>query len=124
MCLYSTKYFFSTPLPVIDNILISFPCLCHRLIQFLLDPPFLYLLFAYVFVLTLCVSHLFCFVYCSLFYYWGSPCTSIYLLIWCTHMLTLLSCIKIWIEKKKYILGYPAEATGFNIGGINLATLS
>ena len=39
------------------DIVIVFPCLYHRLIQYLIDPPFLYLLFLYR-TLYLHLSHL------------------------------------------------------------------
>ena len=109
-CIYSTKYFFSTPLPAIT---IVFLCLCHRLIQFLIDPfffvsvvplwnslpsPYPTCIFSCYFqvpclclyVLILCVSSFI--VYCSPFYFWGSLWTSIHLLFTIPIMLTSLSC--------------------------------
>jgi len=96
------------------DIVIVFPCLYHRLIQYLIDPPFLYLLFLYgtlhlhlshlhlqlllssplsllICINSLCLFIYFVFVYCSPFYF--------HLLFTIPIMLTSLSCNKIWIEK-------------------------
>jgi len=77
--------------------------LCHmyRLNQFLIDPPFLLFLYGTLYlqlphlhlqlllssplsllrcINSLCLFIYFVFVYCSPFYFWWSPCTSIHLL--------------------------------------------